>query len=157
MACQICCGLGIDDPVTAEAGVGCISCGKMGPLPVNWSGTWPRPVNDWVLVRLDPLPEKAGSILLPSKGSIYTATVLSVGPGAEVVLDHQHPDKKRFVPTEVRRGEKIVFLRWAIEGQQGQAVRSSFEELGADLALIKERDILFVLELSPDEKVELSL
>lgn len=118
---------------------------------------WPRPMNDWVLVRLDPLPEKLGSILLPSKGHIYTATVLSVGPGAEIPLDHNRPEKKRFFPTDVRAGEKVVFLRWAVEGRQGKAVRSTFEELGADIALIKERDILFVMELAPGEKVELSL
>lgn len=118
---------------------------------------WPRPMNDWVLVRMDPLPEKIGSILLPSKGSIYTATVLAVGPGAEISLDHNHPEKKRFFPTDVRSGERVAFLRWAVESQQGKAVRSTFEDLGADHALIKERDILFVLELAPDEKVELSL
>jgi hypothetical protein len=114
-------------------------------------------MNDWVLVRLDPLPEKLGSILLPSKGHIYTATVLSAGPGAEIPLDHNRPEKKRFFPIDVRAGEKVAFLRWAVEGQQGKAVRSTFEELGADIALIKERDILFVMELAPGEKVELSL
>jgi len=94
---------------------------------------------------------------LPSKGHVYTATVLAVGPGTEIALDHHHPEKKRFIPTEVRPGERVTFLRWTVESQQGQAVRVAFEELGADLALIKERDILFVLELEPDEKVELSL
>lgn len=119
--------------------------------------SWPQPKNDWILVRTDPLPEKNGSILLPSKGTTYTATVLAVGPGAEIPLDHNQPEKKRFISTDVKPGEKIAFLRWAIESQQGKAVGSTFEDLGADIALIKERDILFVLELEPGEKVELSL
>lgn len=117
---------------------------------------WPRPINDWVLVRMDPLPKKIGGIFLPNEGHIYTATVLAAGPGVELVIDHQRPDKKRFIPTEVRPGERIAFLRWAVESQGG-ALRSTLAELGADIALIKERDILFVLELDPGEKVELSL
>jgi hypothetical protein len=114
-------------------------------------------MNDWVLIRTDPLPERRGSILLPNKGEIYTATVLSVGKGAEIPLDHNQPGKKIYIPTDVKPGEKVAFLRWAIESQQGKALGGTFEELGADIALIKERDILFVLELEPGEKVELSL
>lgn len=116
---------------------------------------YPQPLNDWVLVRTDPLPEKQGSLHLPSKGKIYTATVLAVGPGAEIPLDHNKPEKKRFIPTDVKPGEKVAFLRWAVESEQGKALSSRFEELGADHALIKERDILFVV--MPGEEVEVSL
>lgn len=118
---------------------------------------WPKPLNDWILIRMDPLPEKLGSIILPSKGHVRTASVLSVGCGAEISLDHNKPEAKRFIPTDVKVGEKIAFLRWAVESQQGTQLASTFEELGADIALIKERDILFVMDLEPDEKVELSL
>lgn len=127
-----------------------------------WAGharnfKWPRPKNDWILVLTDPLAEKHGSIILPGKGSIYTATVLAVGPGTEIPIDHNKPEEKRFIPTDVKPGEMVAFLRWTIESQQGKAVKSTFEELGANIALIKERDILFVLELEPDEKVVLTL
>lgn len=118
---------------------------------------WPQPKNDWILVRTDPLPEQKGGILLPKKGDVYTATVLATGRGAVIPLDHNKPDEKRFIPTDVKPGERVAFLRWTIESQQGKQVASTFEELGADIALIKERDILFVLELEPGEKVELSL
>lgn len=140
--CYLCSGSGVVD--------GCILCGAAFP-------TWPQPKNDWVLVRTDALAEKHGSIILPGKGSIYTATVLAVGPGTEIPIDHNKPEEKRFIPTDVKPGEMVAFLRWTIESQQGKAVKSTFEELGADIALIKERDILFVMELEPDEKVVLTL
>lgn len=124
---------------------------------IDTGRSWPRPMNDWVLIRMDPLPEKLGSIVLPSKGHVRTATVLDVGPGADISLDHNKPEAKRFITTDVKVGEKIAFLRWAVESQQGTQLASTFEELGADIALIKERDILFVMELEPGEKVELSL
>lgn len=123
-----------------------------GALP-----SWPVPKNDWILVRTDPLPERSHTILTLSKGDIYTATVLAVGRGVEIPLDHNKPEVKKFIPTTVKPGEKVAFLRWTIESQQGKAVTCSFEELGANLALIKERDILLILELEPGEKVELSL
>lgn len=125
-----------------------------GSVPVS---SWPQPKNDWILVRTDPLPEKIGSILLPKKGSIYTATVLAVGRGADIPIDHNKPEVKRFIPTDVKPGERVAFLRWTVESEQGKQVSSAFEELGANIALIKERDILFVLELEPGEKVELTL
>jgi hypothetical protein len=98
------------------------------------------PVNDWVLVRTDPLPEKQGSIFLPQKGLVYTATVLAIGPK---------------VKSDLKKGEKVAFIRWHLEHQQAKQTKEVLEELGADFGLVKERDILFAFDAK--EKVEISL
>lgn len=150
--------------IAGAVGPCCVACNRNywescrpGCVGGYVNNKWPKPMNDWVLIKTDPLPEQRGSILLPNKGEIYTATVLAVGPGAEIQLDHSKPDEKRYIPTSVKPGEKVAFLRWVIENLQNRAMRSTLEDLGADIALIKERDILFILEIPPGEKIELSL
>lgn len=106
-----------------------------------------RPHNDWILVRTEPLPERSGSLFLPDKGRVYTAEVLAVGPG-------KLTKKGVRTPPQVRPGERIAFLRWHLEHQQGKQVVSVLEELGADLALIKEPDILFVVPTGETVRIE---
>ena len=97
-------------------------------------------LNDWVLVRTDPLPKSIGSIVMPdSVGArdTRTATVLQVGPGRVL------PDGTNN-PLDVRMGDRVCFHRWNLEHKNGQAVGHVLEEMGPDVAMVKEQDILFV-------------
>lgn len=99
-----------------------------------------RPMNDWVLVRVDPMAKTIGSIVIPdafSARDTHTATVLKVGPGKVL------PNGVRR-PLEVEVGDRVCFHRWNLEHKSGQAVGHVLEEVGPDVALVKESDILFV-------------
>lgn len=105
-----------------------------------------RPMNDWVLVRLDPMPKTVGSIVMPdivSARDTHTATVISTGPGRSL------PGGAR-APMEVQEGDKVCFHRWNLEHKNGKAIGHVLEEMGEDVALVKEADILFVWP--PDEE-----
>jgi co-chaperonin GroES (HSP10) len=98
-----------------------------------------RPLHDWVLVKMDPLPVQHGAILLIQDNTvnvIRTGTVQKVGPGKKV------GNGKR-APVGVEPGEKIAFLRWHLEHKPGQAVQRLLEDLGDDLGLIRGADILY--------------
>lgn len=97
-------------------------------------------LNDWVLVRTDPMPQAIGSIIMPDSVGAQdtrTATVLQVGPGKEL------PDGSRH-PLDVQVGDRVCFHRWNLEHKNGQAIGHVLEEMGQDIALIKEQDVLFV-------------
>lgn len=104
-----------------------------------------RLLNDHVLVKMEPAQEK-------SKGGIITSLhappvrigkVLDVGPGK------YYTDK--YLPTEVRVGERVVFLVGSVDTKSGQAVAKHLSE---DQVLIREPDILFVTE---DSNLEVTL
>ena len=97
-------------------------------------------LHDWVLVQIDPLPGTIGLIVMPDSVAARdtrTATVLQVGPG-KVLADGTQ------VPPEIRPGERVCFHRWNLEHKNGQAVGHALEQMGQDIAMIKEQDILFV-------------
>lgn len=94
-----------------------------------------RPLQDYVLVRLDPLPQKSGAILLLHGGRVRTATVERVGPG-RWVGSHR-------APVGVEPGEKVAFFRENLETLQGKQVTRIVAELDENTALIRSNDILF--------------
>lgn len=94
---------------------------------------------------MDPLPEKEGSIFLPNKGRVRTATVLRVGPG--------RPVGSRRVPVGVERGERVAFYREHLEHQQGKQIVAALRELGEDLGLIRGPDILFAFPMHEEVRV----
>jgi len=105
-----------------------------------------RPLNDWVLVKVDPMPATIGSVIVPSSykaRDTHTATVLKVGPGKPL------PDGT-VKPMELSPGDRVCFHRWNLEHKNGLAVAHALEEMGPDFALIKESDVLFVWP--PDEQ-----
>jgi co-chaperonin GroES (HSP10) len=96
------------------------------------------PKNDWVLVRLDPIPTTRGSLVVledTSANLIRTATVVATGPGKRV--------EDRRIPVGVESGEKVAFSRWHLEHKSGKQRSSLLAEFGADLGLIRGSDILF--------------
>lgn len=97
------------------------------------------PQHDWLLVRLDPLPTHSGLIQLLHGGRVRTGTVQKVGPGKRLKSGLR-------VPLDVASGEKIAFYRENLEHQQGKELTRITMELDAHTALLRESDVLFVLQ-----------
>ena len=97
-----------------------------------------RPLNDWVLVKLDPLDDRTTDVglVLVRPQTVRTGTVLRAG------VDRLYIDGvvKR---TEIKTGERIAFLAGTLDNKQGQQITYT---LGEDQALMRESDILFVIE-----------
>ena len=105
-----------------------------------------RPTGSGVLVKVDPTPERVGSIFIPDtahSSDTHQATVLAVGPGKNM------PDGW-VRPMEIQVGDRVCFHRWNLELKNGQAVGHVLEEMGPDVALVKEEDCLFIWP--PDEE-----
>lgn len=99
-----------------------------------------RPINDWLVVKLDPLEDRMlGDIILLADSSaniIRTGVVVACGPGR-----YATGSSKR-APICVDVGEKVAFLRWHLEHKTGKQVMSFLEGVGEDLALIRSTDVL---------------
>ena len=94
-----------------------------------------RPCNDWVLVRIHPLPKYQGELhLVGDVTNLRTGVVIRTGPG-------KFRGKHR-VPVGVYEGDQVAFLRWNQEHLQGKQVTNYLKEVGEDLALIQAGDIL---------------
>lgn len=110
-----------------------------------------RPLSDYILIKLDPLPEetKGGIILIADNGvsNVRSGTVLRVGPGKPNERGHR-------IPIGVEPGERVAFLRWHLEHQSGKKIASFLAGLGEDLGLIRAPDVLFAYHSST--KVEIS-
>jgi co-chaperonin GroES (HSP10) len=99
-----------------------------------------RPLHDWILVELEPLPEdKVG--LLHVIGSalerVRAGTVVRVGPG--MPKSARSPIR---VPIDVAVGERVAFYRENFETQQGKQVAHVLEQYG-NVGLIRETSILY--------------
>jgi co-chaperonin GroES (HSP10) len=109
-----------------------------------------RPLNDMVLVKLDPPPTKSGDILLvsPENAPTRTGVVLKVGPGRRKIKKAGE-DKTIYIPTQVKPGDHVVFFAAAAGTKK---YRLPTYALSDDEALLHEDDILMVFE--GDVKVE---
>lgn len=99
-----------------------------------------RPKSDWLVVKYEKPPEKIGSIVLPETNSVRRASkgeVLAVGPGRW--------RGKRFIPTMVKPGERIAFFTANLETKQGKAIVNAVQDLGDNVGMLREEDILFVI------------
>ena len=95
-----------------------------------------RPLHDRVVVRrLEGDEKTAGGIIIPdtAKEKPQEGEVVAVGPGA------RDEDGKR-VPMDVKAGDRILFGKWS-----GSEVKID----GEDLLIMKESDILGVLDAVP--------
>jgi co-chaperonin GroES (HSP10) len=106
-----------------------------------------RPLHDWVLVKMEPLPEATpGGIVLAGTSVAErqrTGTVLRLGPGRRCWSDRL---KKEIVkPMDVEVGERVVFFRENLEHQQGKAIMGVLQQLEEDVGLIRTDDILYSL------------
>jgi chaperonin GroES len=98
-----------------------------------------RPLHDRVVVRRVTAEEKtAGGIIIPdtAKEKPMEGEVVAVGPGAR-------NEKGELVPLEVKEGDRVLFGKWS-----GTEVKIDGEEL----LIMKESDIMGILELSAAKK-----
>ena len=98
-----------------------------------------RPLHDRVLVRRIEAEEKtAGGIIIPdtAKEKPGEGEVIAVGPGAR-------DDNGKLIEPGVKPGDRVLFGKWS-----GTEVRID----GEDLLIMKESDILGVVEITAELK-----
>jgi chaperonin GroES len=98
-----------------------------------------RPLGDRVLVRrVEEEAKTKGGIIIPdtAKEKPQEGEVLAVGPGAR-------DDAGKLVPLDVKVGDRILFGKWS-----GTEIKLD----GEDLLIMKESDILGVLEPTAQAK-----
>ncbi len=94
-----------------------------------------RPLHDRVVVRrVDEDETTTGGIIIPdtAKEKPMEGEILAVGPGAR-------NEKGEVVPLDVKAGDRVLFGKWS-----GNEVTIDGEEL----AIMKESDIMGVLEIT---------
>ena len=97
------------------------------------------PLQDRVVVRRIKEEEKTpGGIIIPdtAKEKPSEGEVIAVGPGAR-------NDKGDIVPVEVKAGDRVLFGKWS-----GTEVKID----GQELLIMKESDIMGVIEITPAVK-----
>jgi chaperonin GroES len=98
-----------------------------------------RPLHDRVIARrIDAEEKTAGGIIIPdtAKEKPIQAEVIAVGPGAR-------DDAGRLIPMEVKVGDIVLFTKWG-----GTEVKID----GEDLLVLKESDIIGIVEKSASKK-----
>ena len=98
-----------------------------------------RPLHDRVVVRrLDAEEMTAGGIIIPdtAKEKPQEGEIVAVGPGAR-------DEAGKLVPLDVKAGDRILFGKWS-----GTEVKID----GQDLLIMKESDIMGIIEGAPAAK-----
>jgi chaperonin GroES len=95
-----------------------------------------RPLHDRVVVkRVEEEGKTKGGIIIPdtAKEKPMEGEIVAVGPGAR-------DDKGSLVPLDVKKGDRILFGKWS-----GTEIKLD----GEDLLIMKESDIMGIIEGSP--------
>ena len=98
-----------------------------------------RPLHDRVVVRRLEAEEKtAGGIIIPdtAKEKPMEGEIVAAGPGAR-------DESGKLVPLDVKEGDRILFGKWS-----GTEVKLD----GEDLLIMKESDIMGIIEGTPAAK-----
>ncbi|MDE1900200.1 MAG: co-chaperone GroES [Alphaproteobacteria bacterium] len=98
-----------------------------------------RPLHDRVVVRrLEGDTKTAGGIIIPdtAKEKPSEGEIIAVGPGAR-------DEAGKIVPLDVKAGDRVLFGKWS-----GTEVKID----GEDLLIMKESDIMGVIETSAKAK-----
>jgi chaperonin GroES len=98
-----------------------------------------RPLHDRVVVkRIEAEQKTAGGIIIPdtAKEKPQEGEVVAVGPGAR-------DESGKLVPLDVKAGDRVLFGKWS-----GTEVKID----GQDLLIMKENDILGVIEATASAK-----
>jgi chaperonin GroES len=106
-----------------------------------------RPLNDWVVLEEAEAEERtAGGIIIPdiAKERPQWGTVVAVGPGAykTEMRKGKEEGEKKFIPTEVKTGEKVLFEKY---------MAKEFEAADGKITMVREESILGVLESGRDD------
>ncbi|HWN50902.1 MAG TPA: co-chaperone GroES [Xanthobacteraceae bacterium] len=95
-----------------------------------------RPLHDRVVVkRIEAEDKTKGGIIIPdtAKEKPMEGEIVAVGPGAR-------DEKGTLVPLDVKKGDRILFGKWS-----GTEIKLD----GDDLLIMKESDIMGIIEGSP--------
>jgi chaperonin GroES len=95
-----------------------------------------RPLHDRVVVkRVEEEGKTKGGIIIPdtAKEKPMEGEIIAVGPGAR-------DEKGTLVPLDVKKGDRILFGKWS-----GTEIKLD----GEDLLIMKESDIMGIIEGSP--------
>ena len=95
-----------------------------------------RPLHDRVVIRrVDQEGKTTGGILIPdtAQEKPMEGEIVAVGPGAR-------DEKGTLVPLDVKKGDRILFGKWS-----GTEIKLD----GEDLLIMKESDIMGIIEGSP--------
>ena len=98
-----------------------------------------RPLHDRVVVkRIEAEEKSAGGIIIPdtAKEKPQQGEVVAVGPGGR-------DEAGKLIPIDVKAGDRILFGKWS-----GTEVKID----GVEYLIMKERDIMGVLEEKPHKK-----
>jgi len=95
-----------------------------------------RPLNDYLVVTVEPEVKTFGSIVLVGPQLIRKGVVLSVGRG------RQYCDGV-YKPSEVKVGDRIAFLAASTDSAQG---RQNAKVLEDGHVILRETDVLFVID-----------
>ena len=98
-----------------------------------------RPLHDRVVVkRVDSETKTSGGIIIPDSAAEkpQQGEVVAAGPGAR-------DEAGKLVPLDVKKGDKVLFGKWS-----GTEVKID----GEDLLIMKESDIMGVIEQSAAQK-----
>ena len=98
-----------------------------------------RPLHDRVVIkRVEEVAKSKGGIIIPDtvKEKPQEGEVVAVGPGGR-------DENGKITPTELKPGERVLFGKWS-----GTEVKID----GEDLLIMKETDVMGVLEGAPVAK-----
>src|SRR5450756_2080026 len=92
-----------------------------------------KPLHDWVvIIETEPQEMTAGGIIIPesAKEKPQWGIVDSMGPGIYEEADPKKKGDKKFVPTEVKAGDKVLFEKYGakeltVDGKKVVMVRES--------------------------------
>jgi chaperonin GroES len=124
---------------SAVVPVGCEGRSKKTCLSYEENDMAFRPLHDRILVRRIEVDEKtAGGIIIPdtAKEKPQEGEVIAAGPGAR-------DDSGQLQPLDVKVGDRILFGKWS-----GTEIKLN----GEDLLIMKESDVLGVIELTDEIK-----
>jgi chaperonin GroES len=99
-----------------------------------------RPLHDRVVIkRIDPEQKTVGGIIIPdsAREKPQEGEILAVGPGAR-------DEAGKLLPIDLKVGDKVLFGKWS-----GTEVKLD----GEDLLIMKESDIMGVLEALPGDPI----
>ena len=99
-----------------------------------------RPLHDRVVVkRIDAESKTTGGIIIPdtAKEKLQTGEITAVGPGGR-------DEAGKLIPIDLKVGDKVLFGKWS-----GTEVKLD----GGELLIMKESDIMGVLDGAPEARV----
>ncbi len=112
-----------------------------------------RPLSDVLVVELEPPRTKTrGGLIRPDtkQHPIRVGRVLRAGPGRR--WKSKATGKMVFWPMEAKPGERICFMAALLQTQQGRQIQGGYA-LGDNEALIRETDVLFVIDEGDDVEI----